>query len=128
MPYQGLDINPLENDPESKEPIKLDVNCPVGCHLQTINGVGGALNMPSALAMFDKLLKRGHGEGVTYAGMHFTGTLVSFSDNCNCKQTIEILEERGFKYMGSQPGAHGSYRMLLYGLGFTLPGEEKDKK
>jgi hypothetical protein len=124
MPYQGGDVPPLNIVPKAEPAIT--TNEPFGCHLQSINGVGGSLTTPAMKAAFDALLKQNHGQGNGYKGQYFTGTIVSFATNCpSFKATVEALKERGFKHLGTQKGAHGTYKMVLYGLGFELPSEEK---
>lgn len=118
---------PYENE---VPPLQLSVTEPVGCHLQAISSVGGCLSLPSAIAIFERLLKRGHNDKSSqWKGAYFTGTIVSIGDRNRevFDQTVKILTELGFKLLGVQEGAHqalnGSYKMYLYGLGFTLPGE-----
>lgn len=99
-----------------------------GCHLQAISGVDGAFSMPSSAKTFDELCKQGHGKGDGYRGQYITGTIVSVTVGhpcSNAEETLAGLKKRGFKLLGIQDGAHGSYKMHLYGLGFTLPKEKK---
>lgn len=104
----------------------ISADCHTGCHLQAIESVGGCFSWPEGVKEFDRLLKRNHGEG-TFEELHFTGTIVSFQrENTNWyKQTVEELKKRDFVLLGTQKGAHGSYKMELWGQGFTLPKREK---
>lgn len=102
------------------------VSTPMGCHLQAINGVQGVFAWPAGAAEFDRLLTHGHGKG-PFKGLHFTGTIVSIQTNSGdlYEKTVEELKKRGFQLLGTQPGAHGAYKMELWGEGFTLPEKEK---
>lgn len=108
---------------EKIEPL-ITTHEPFGCHCQAISSVGGCFNFPAGAKAFDDLLKRNHGRGDGYKGQYFTGTLVSIYED---KKTEAELIKRGFKLLGIQAGAHGTYRMMLYGLGFKLPNEKKEE-
>src|SRR5271157_1751085 len=105
-------------DSEGVKPL-ITTHEPCGCHLQVIKQVGGCFGWPSGADSFDKLLVQNHGQGDGYKGQYFTGTIVSFRDED--AKTVTELKKRGFIHLGTQDGAHGSYKMLLYGKGFTLP-------
>lgn len=127
MPYDGGELKPLVIGEKSKgRGIKAD--CPIGCHMQFIGGVEGCFSFGDRGKDFDRLLKRHHGEG-TFAGEYFTGTLVSITSNsAYFEDTVKALKDRDFQLLASQKGAHGNYKMLLYGRGFTLPKPEKKEK
>ena len=115
-------VMPLDEPGNSNaKPGSVMANTPLGCHLQAINSVAGIFDY-GRIADFDILLKRGHGVGI-YNGVYFTGTICSVASNSSAK-TFDELEKRGFVILGTQPGAHGNYKMVLYGLGFTLPGKK----
>ena len=108
-------VNPLRN--WGKDKAALEVSEPIGCHLQAIAGVGGCFGY-GAGAAFDALLKQHHGAGKpsTFHGEYFTATIVSI--RIPDETTVKELENRGFKLLGIQDGAHGNYEMALYGKGF----------
>ena len=91
----------------------------MGCHLQAIGGVGPTLTMASGRAQLEKLLERNHGMGNGYKGQYFTASIVSIRAENAADRAV--LEELGFKLLGIQQGAHGTYKMALYGKGFELP-------
>lgn len=99
---------------------------PLGCHLQAIYGVADWNGLWSE---FDSLLKRNHGKteqdvnNGSCLGGYFTGCVVSVRDNQPKVQAA--LKERGFVLLGTQDGAHGTYKMELWGQGFTLPQREE---
>lgn len=102
---------------------------PMGCHLQAIGGVDGCFSFKSGADQFDRLLERNHGQGDGFRGEYFTGTIVSISDDSpQFAATVKELKSRGFKLLGTQSGAHGSYKMCLYGKGFTLPAKKTKKE
>lgn len=115
MPY-GNKVDPLITTHE-----------PCGCHLQAISSVNGCFSIASSAASFDKLLEPNHNQGDGYKGAYFTGTIVSIADyggDSLYTSTSKELEKRGFQLLGTQPGAHGTYKMRLWGKGFTLPGKK----
>ena len=117
MPTLGTDIEPL-----------FQVKQLHGCHIQTIKNVGGLLSLGEHLATFKALLQQGHHQGDGYKGIYITGTVVSIADHSGYDYpgTTKILKELGFIELGVQQGAHGDYKMHLWGHGFTLPkGESK---
>lgn len=97
---------------------------PIGCHLQAINNVSNLIFNRKAIKEFDALQKPFHGLGEDFKGEWFTGSILSIGDNLpHFKAAKHFLEERGFQVLGTQHGAHGDYKMYLFGKGFTLPGE-----
>lgn len=118
---------PLRKDTSSIPELMDGLNAtePCGCHLQAIWGC--ARYDDGFRKDFDDLLHRKHGKGDGYKGQYITGTIVSVKHS---ERIIEELKKRGFKLLGTQPGAHpehydGAYDMELWGLGFTLPGEKE---
>lgn len=113
MPYEK-EVKPL-----------ITANAPLGCHLNSINSVGGCFKWGGGAKQFDALLKRDHGEGA-FCGEYFTATIVSI--DISDKDTVAELTKRGFELLGTQKGAHGAYKMGLYGKGFDLPKAKKRVK
>jgi hypothetical protein len=118
--------------PTGKAVRPLQVHEPVGCHLQAISNVGGCFNWGGGGEEFDRLMQRNHGVGhdnkdadpedYQYLGRHFTATIVSI--RYGQEGTQKELKKRGFVLLGIQPGAHGGYKMELWGHGFTIPAKE----
>jgi hypothetical protein len=117
---------------KSRDIVPLLADSPIGCHIQTIGAVGCSLNDADSCKRFDALLKHGSDNRPNdpYCGQYFKATLVSIRkpDDEYSRRTIEELEKRGFTLLATSPGGHGGGKMLLYGLGFTLPGAPKKKK
>jgi hypothetical protein len=121
MAYAGKKMPPLVIDREAKVSTMTTTE-PCGCHLQSIGGVGGFAAYPSGGNSLKALLKQKHGQGDGYKGQYFTATICSINENAADEKA---LVELGFKLLGTQKGAHGDYKMRLYGIGFALPSEEK---
>lgn len=107
---------------------KLKCSNPIGCHLDAIDGVGNCFFSQEGIDEFNALMKKEHGLGFDFKGKYTTGTIVSVGDNLSAfTYIVRQLTKRGFKLLGTQPGAHpenGEYKMYLFGRGFTRPGED----
>lgn len=106
-----------------------EVSC---CALQCIKHIYEMGNpnayAQTALKQFDALCQKNHGHGDGYRGEYITATIAVLvkQERDYYEATSTILKNKGWKLLGTFPGAHpenfGEYEMELWGSpSFRLP-------
>lgn len=110
------------------------VELPGTCALQVIYYADTLVQMDAynkrEAKKFDTLCEPGHGTG-QYKTAYITGSIMTISDvdEVEYKELTDLLIKKGWKELGSWPGAHGNYgeyQMHLWGSpSFKLPKKGK---